>query len=146
MALFSRLPNGGLPKGISELTCITYVPSSNQESTVTIPHGLSRKPNFCMLALENDISTAVLNSQMVFCYIFDKTVKTDRVSTSEPIETSVSIMGYSPNYLFSNYNYTSKDILLNETDIIIPFVSGYPLKKGYTYKLVCGLVDDVAGN
>lgn len=132
---------GGLPSGVSVLACGTYTPTEDATSRVDVSHGLSVKPNFSIIMMDDDLSNDVLASALVGAAVFYKKTK----------YTSTSTIVYSAHILMEGYDSTSKsggsgsraasDAYFTETTFGIPCNTTYKLKAGKTYHWVCGLLD-----
>ena len=133
---------GGLPDGITALDTGTYTPSSDQKSIVRIDHGLGVAPNFCIWMIEADTSQNVLVSTGLFGASFQK-------------NTVMSSYVYNAHFAFRGYSSSSSgnvsgssavdadDTYFTSTKAPLMGSSAYPIKAGYTYRWVCGVLDGV---
>lgn len=134
---------GSLPDGITALTTGTYTPSSDQKFFMTIDHDLGVIPNFCVWMMEADISTSIPSQACTIGVSFMKRTKYSQ-SYTDIADAHFMIRGYSSSgsqsgtsTMTTNYGYF--------TDTKVPFMgsTSYPIKAGYTYRWVCGVLDGV---
>ena len=136
---------GGLPSGISALASGTYTPASDQSGVVTVEHNLGVTPNFCIWMVEENISSSssIRVPSMIMGAGHLKSVLFG-TSYSNVFDCHYSIRGYGSGGYLSNAN--GQDTNSGHfTPQKAPIYSNgsYPLKAGYTYRWVCGVMDTI---
>lgn len=136
---------GGLPDGISALYSGTYTSPSDQASAVKVNHNLGVTPNFCIWVVEENLSST--SSIRVPSMIMGSGhLKSAAFGTSYPdvSDCYFSIRGYnSSGYQNSGNSQSTNSDNFTPTQVTIYANSAYPLKAGYTYRWVCGVMNNI---
>lgn len=126
---------------ISAIASGTYTPTTDSTSRVDIEHGLGVKPNFYMLIAETDNSSSVLTSTLTYSGAMYKAHKYTASST-----TVYTAHGFSGGYNSSSTagitaNRYASEAYFTTTTFGAFASTTYPMKAGYTYTWVCGVMD-----
>lgn len=128
---------GGLPEGISALASGIIAPTSNITSDYSVEHGLGKKPDFAVLMLINDAATTALKSTQLFQLLSHKPF----LSGSTLNYTRGVVVYQSSSGAASNTIVTAMDSsYANETTVKFRALSNQPLKAGYRYLWLCGVL------
>ena len=134
---------GGLPDGISALASGTYTPSSNQTTVALVEHGLGVTPNFILWMVEANLSTSAPAPSQVMGTAFLKKVLYGTTS-SYTYNCHFAFRGYtSSGYLGGTTTQVESSNYFTSTTAPIWGNSTYPLASGYTYRWVCGVMDNI---
>ena len=135
--------SGGLPSGISAIASGVYTPQSNTTSIVSIEHGLGVIPNFCIWIVENDISAGISGVGQTVGYAFLKTAAYSSGS-SYLYNVHFAFCGYtSSGYLSGTTTQMNSNNYFTTANAPIWGNSSYPLKAGYNYRWICGVIDGI---
>lgn len=134
---------GGLPGYITALASEKYTPPENKTSREDVKHGLGVTPNFCVVIVEDDFSATPGTSMLVGATVFYK--KTKYSNTNTTVNTvHIAMEGYSPNSsVAGSATRAASDAYFTNTTFGIPCNGTYPLKAGYTYRWVCGVMEGI---
>ena len=148
---------GGLPAGISHLASGTFTPAYDNDSGIEVEHGFGVRPNFYIVAIEDDVSRTILPNAIICSVVFTKEILT---SEEYPFVDNSYRWGvahgedgnaYYPQdamgYEIGNENSYNHGI----TDTTITFDGLYdqgfgisfPFKAGHTYRWICGVIDGI---
>lgn len=134
---------GGLPSGVSALASGTYTPTENKTARVDVAHGLGVTPNFLVVMMEEDTSSAPLTSALVGATVFFKNMKYNSGSTIQ-YTAHVTMEGYgASSQATGSATRAASNAYFTTTTVGIPCNSTYVLKSGYTYRWVCGVLDGI---
>jgi len=124
---------GGLPTGISALASGTFNLDTDKSDTYYVTHGLGVKPNFVLVMLMDTLTEAVPD-MMLWFNSYDKS------GLPEALEKYMSAY-----YDASGAMQTvSGQYVIHRTDMFgIITTTTRPLKAGYTYRWVCGVMDGI---
>ena len=128
---------GGLPEGVSALASGIIAPTSNITSDYSVAHGLGKKPDFAILMLLDDAATTPLKSTQLFQLLSHKPFSSNgSVYYTRGLVAYQSSSGSTSNAIVS----LSDASYATETTIKFRALSNQPLKAGYTYRWVCGVL------
>ena len=133
-------PTGGgsLPEGISALTTGVIIPTSNITTDQTVTHNLGKTPHFAILMLLDDAETTALTNTQLF-----QMLSHNPFNSSGTINYTRGLIVYQgSNGAASNTIVASTDTsYANETTAKFRALSNQPLKAGYTYIWICGVLE-----
>lgn len=129
---------GGLPERISALATGTIIPTSNITTDQTITHNLGKTPHFAILMLLNDAETTALKSTQLFQMLSYKPFNSSGIVNY----TRGLVVYQTSNGAASNTIVSATDTsYANETTAKFRALSNQPLKAGYTYVWICGVLE-----
>ena len=135
---------GGLPAGVSAVASGTYTPAEEGKSVVLVDHDLGVAPNFCMWMVEAPLSTSAPNTAQVMGVAFLKKALYS-VSSSYTYNCHFMFRGYTTSgYIGGTTSQLEASNYFTTTKAPIWGNSTYPLKAGYTYRWVCGVMDGIS--
>lgn len=128
---------GGLPEGISALASGIIVPTSNISSDYTVTHNLGKRPDFAILMLLNDAETTALKSTQLFQMLSHKPFNSNgTINYTRGLTVYQSSSGAASNTIVTAMDST----YANETTVKFRALSNQPLKAGYRYLWLCGVL------
>lgn len=134
---------GGLPGYITALASEKYTPPENKTSRVDVRHGLGVTPNFCVVMVEEDFSAAPGTAMLVGATVFGKKAKYSN-SNSTVNTVHITMEGYNTSSsIAGSVTRAASDSYFTDTTFGIPCNGTYPLKSGYTYRWVCGVMEGI---
>lgn len=136
--LITATGGGSLPERISALATGTIIPTSNITADHTVTHNLGKTPDFAILMLLNDAATTALKSTQLFQMLSHKPF-----NSNGTINYTRGLTVYqSSSAAASNTIVTGMDTsYANETTVKFRALSNQPLKAGYTYIWICGVLE-----
>lgn len=134
---------GGLPDGISALATGTFTPTSDITAAHTITHDMGVVPSFALLMLCDDAATTNLKSMRMFQAQFYKNIRnySDKLDIMRGCTLYMSSTGSAASSTSTaTHSFTGG---ANATNVTFTASSTGPLKAGYTYCWVCGVLDAI---
>lgn len=125
----------GLPSGVSKLATGTVTYSANKTSPVMISHGLGVVPNFAIVMLCDSPTTSVSNLMLAYS-AYHLTNAESKVSLASRTYYNAS------GSITDTYNSSTTGFSSSSFDLYLSSSTGAALA-GYTYRWVCGVMDDV---
>lgn len=128
---------GGLPEEISALATGTIIPTSNITADYTVTHNLGKTPDFAVLMLVEDAETTALKSTQLFQMLSHKPFNSNgTINYTRGLTVYQSSSGAASNTIVTAMDTS----YANETSVKFRALSNQPLKAGYTYRWVCGVL------
>lgn len=128
---------GGLPEGISALASGIIAPTSNISSHYTVTHNLGKTPDFAILMLLNDAATTALKSTQLFQMLSHKPFNSNgTINYTRGLTVYQSSSGAASNTIVTSMDSS----YANATTVKFRALSNQPLKAGYRYLWLCGVL------
>lgn len=128
---------GGLPVGVTALASDIIAPTSNITSDYTVTHNLGKVPDFAILMLLNDSETTALKSTQLFQMLSHKPFNSNgTINYTRGLTVYQSSSGAASNTIVTAMDTS----YANETTVKFRALSNQPLKAGYRYLWLCGVL------
>lgn len=141
-ALIDSIAVGGLPRGVSALASDTFTLPNDSSTYIQIEHGLGVTPNFCVLMMENYYnqpvaSTLALGAAWLKPLMYG-------VSNSLKYNLHFATYGYNASgQLAGATGQINNNNYMSNTHAYFAANNTYKLKSGYTYRWICGVLDNI---
>lgn len=133
-------PSGSseLPEGIHALATGVITPTSNITTDHTITHNLGKTPDFTILMLLNDAETTALANTQLFQMLSHRPFNSNgTINYTRGLVVYQTSNGAASNTIVSAMDTS----YANETTAKFRALSNQPLKAGYTYVWICGVLE-----
>lgn len=128
---------GGMPEGVTALASGIIAPTSNITSDYTVTHNLGKTPDFAILMLLNDAKTTALKSTQLFQMLSHKPFNSNgTINYTRGLAVYQSASGAASNTIVTAMDTS----YANETTVKFRALSNQPLKAGYRYLWLCGVL------
>jgi len=126
---------------ISAITSGTYIPDSDKTSLATVTHNLGVIPNFCAWTINVDCSSTPISGDIQTGGVIFNKVHKHSSSSTLTYNYHTIYAGYSS----GQYSYASTKVgnasRVTKTEFNITASSTLPIKAGYKYTWICGVMD-----
>lgn len=134
---------GGLPDNIAALDCGVYTVSSASTTTVSVPHNMGVKPDFCVWMLVKSCETVpAAYTNVTGCILAKPCVLSG--SSSTIYEVFQAITGYNASKSLARTASAVATNPMTETNACIAATTAYKLLAGDTYIWIAGKFDTSA--
>lgn len=147
LEIINNLPSGGTNneniqlEKISAIASGTYTPTQDMTSLATIQHNLGVVPNFCAWIVNVESTNAPITTDLqTGGVIFNKTHK-HSASSSIVYNYYTIYSGYTSSQSVYASNRLANTSRVTDTQFSIIASTTLPLKVGYTYTWICGVMD-----
>lgn len=128
---------GGLPEGISAIASGILAPTSNVTADFSIEHNLGKIPEFAILMILEDAATTALKGTQLFQLLSHKPFNSNgTMNTTRGIIVYQNTSGSAANSIVAIMDSS----FANTTTVKFRALSNQPLKAGYRYLWLCGVV------
>ena len=128
---------GGLPDGISALASGIIAPTSNVTTDFTVEHNLGKIPEFAILMILEDAATTALKGTQLFQMLSHKPFNSNgTMNTTRGVIVYQNTSGATSNSIVTIMDSS----FANATTVKFRALSNQPLKAGYRYIWICGVL------